>query len=595
MDSNMTVTTNKTIRAKTQTIWQGPQPTAPELGIDTPLPYLNDSWTIAARLLDKGRNLYRQGTGMRGRPNQAGGYPGAWLPTSLGRRAPLIWPWDERDIRHVAKMIAYLWAAEPGLVEEYEGNLFEDARILKNGDFCCHEYYHDPSRAVSPYVNHVTMYASGAADMPWLFGVTEMARRRIFSNISKLVQRTLDIFDPERSGLLNVGVGPDWPSRGFWGAHLGEPNHYPANYDGHNKLVIAGMALAVFVRRFLDAAQEVDAPETKSLQTAFDLLTRAIEGPAWNDLAQYYYLQRDENSDRWFMSMNGLCEESRETDVVPHYAAELCAIPERIQAVGRVIHCAILNKRVFPMPPRYPTHSWYSPAHPNGVDMGAEVGQLGAAWDTPYFHCVQVLERLGLQQAVQRAVLRRAEVIHRDQDCLESYRLDGTVDHTRFYNRDQYILSATAHLASIIEGLFGITPAKTGFAEVNLRPNLPLYRRHRHTEHASDWAGRDNRIRVRLGRRGTMDLVIRYDEAAEILTLRTSAIAIPAHIRLPLDLGSRFKRAFWGDQPITGSIEHGMDSDFLHVEHRLDGETLRIELNSHPQKGHGTTPQIHPE
>ena len=123
----------------------------------------------------------------------------------------------------------------------------------------------------------------------------------------------------------------------------------------------------------------------------------------------------------------------------------------------------MLKDRVFPMPTRWPTYSWYSPANPNGVDMGDDCGQIGGAWDTPYFHCVELLSRLGLQQAVQRAVFRRAEVIHRDQDCLESYYLDGTVDHTRFYNRDQYIVSATAHLSAIIEGLFGITPARDGF------------------------------------------------------------------------------------------------------------------------------------
>ena len=221
---------------------------------------------------------------------------------------------------------------------------------------------------------------------------------------------------------------------------------------------------------------------------------------AWSDKDGYYYLQRDDNADHWFLSMNGLCEESRETDVVPYYAAAVCDIPERVRAVGRVLHRALVHDRVFPMPTRWPTYSWYSPGHPNGADQGDDSSQIGGAWDTPYFHCVALLERLGLQQALQRAVLRRAEAIHRDQDCLENYYADGTIDTTRFYSRDQYIVSATAHVSAIIEGLFGITPARTGFAEVNLRPNLPLYRRHRHSTHPSDWSGRDNRICVRLAR-----------------------------------------------------------------------------------------------
>lgn len=151
-----------------QPAWKGPQPTASELGIDTPLPYLNDSWKVAVQLLDKGRRLYKAGKGMASYdPDCPGGFPGAWLPVSLGRRQPLVGIWDERDIRHAAKMMAYLWAEEPGLPQEFERNLFGDTRILANGDFLSH------NRVVEPYANHVTMYASAAADLPWCFGVSD--------------------------------------------------------------------------------------------------------------------------------------------------------------------------------------------------------------------------------------------------------------------------------------------------------------------------------------------------------------------------------------------------------------------------------------
>ena len=39
--------------------------------------------------------------------------------------------------------------------------------------------------------------------------------------------------------------------------------------------------------------------------------------------------------------------------------------------------------------------------------------------------------------------------------------------------RDRYGISAAAHMAAIIEGLFGITPAGFGFDEINIHPNLP--------------------------------------------------------------------------------------------------------------------------
>jgi len=258
------------------------------------------------------------------------------------------------------------------------------------------------------------------------------------------------------------------------------------------------------------------------------------------------------------------------------------------------MHDALTRERCFPMPQYFPTFSWYSPEHPNGVDMGEDCGQLGGAWDTPYFHCVQVLERVGLQQALQRAILRRAEAAVRDGDFLESYRLDGTVDHSVFFNRDEYVVSATAHLTAIIEGLFGVTPAKIAFREINIRPNLPLYRTHRHSMHPSPWAECDNRLRVRLGHVGRLDLVVRYDEDTEQVTVKTNAVGIPAHFRLPLDVAARFRSASWNGKPLDARVEQGMDSAFIYADHVLDGGTLLIQLDPHPGKGKGTTPSVHP-
>ncbi|HEY3418751.1 MAG TPA: hypothetical protein VGM23_17895, partial [Armatimonadota bacterium] len=305
-----------------------------------------------------------------------------------------------------------------------------------------------------------------------------------------------------------------------------------------------------------------------------------------------YYVQRDDNSGRWFHTLNGIRETSRETDVIPHYAAELCAYPERVRQVGRVLHEALTRERCFPMPQYYPTFSWYSPEHPNGIDMGEDCGQIGGAWDTPYFHCVQALARAGLQQALQRAILRRAEVAFRDGDFLESYRLDGTIDNAIFFNRDEYVVSATAHLTAIIEGLFGVTPASIGFQAINIQPNLPLYRAHRHTMHPSPWANRDNRLSVRLGAAGRLDLVVRYDENAEQITVHTNAVGIPAHFRLPLDVAARFNSAAWNGTPLEARIEQGMDSAFIYTDHLLDGGTLRIQLAPHPGKEKGSTPSV---
>lgn len=570
--------------------WQEPQQTPDWINIDTPLQYLNDSWKIAVKLLDKGRKLYHQGKGLGTTPDNPNGYPGAWLPVSLGRRAPLVYPWDERDIRHNVAMIAYLWAGEKGLPEEFEKNLWID-QINEDGDLICHD-----NTTGSPYIVHFSMYACAAADMPRYFGIVNSEiQNKLFKNVSNFIKRTFERFDPENSGFFNVGVGKDWYSRCFWGTHLGEPNHLPINFDGTSKYIPADMVFSILTKRYTDIARQFNAPEVNYFEESYQKLINAIEGLAWNDATNYYYIQRDDNSDRWNHSINGLYEDSRETDVVPYYASNGCEILERIKAVGRVIHHAIIHDRIFPMPTRYPTYVWYSPANPNGIDQGEDCGQLGGAWDTPYYHCVQILERLGFQQAVQRMILRRAEVIYRDHDCMESYRLDGTVDHSRFYNRDEYIVSATAHIVSVIEGLFGVSPAKNEYQEINIHPNLPLYRRYRHSTHASDWANRDNRLKIYLGKKGRLELVVRYDEDDEILTLKTNNLGIMGHIRLPLDFGNRYRSATWGGKPVEIRMEKGMDSDFICLSHQIDGDELQIKLVPHPQKGKGTTPVINPE
>jgi hypothetical protein len=566
-----------------KTPWSGPQLTSTDIGIDTPLPYLNESWRIGIALLDKGRKMYWENN----RDGKGDGHRGAWLPVSLGKRGHMSTSWDERDIRHQARLMAYLWADEPGLSAEFYQNLFVD-RINPAGEFQGHNRQ---SSGFQTTANVNTMYAMVCGDMLQYFDLSKTQADAVLKQAVAFAERVVREFDPEKSGLLNVGQSGNT----FWGTHLGEPNHYPVNYDPTNKAIVPTMAFAVFLKKAHAMAEKKGSAVAGPLAAMLSRTVAAIEGRAWSELNQYYYVQRDDNSGRWFHTLNGIRETSRETDVVPHYVAELCAYPERVRQVGRVLHNALTRERCFPMPQYFPTFSWYSPENPNGVDMGEDCGQIGGAWDTPYFHCVQALARVGLQQALQRAILRRAEVAVRDGDFLESYRLDGTVDHSVFFNRDEYVVSATAHLTAIVECLFGVTPAKIGFEEVNIQPNLPLYRAHRHTMQPSPWADRDNRLNVRLGQAGRLELVVRYDENAEQIAIKTNAVGIPAHFRLPLDVAARLKGASWNGQSVETRVEQGMDSAFIYADHVLDGGTLVVQLDRHPEKGKGTTPIVHPQ
>lgn len=561
--------------------WNGPKTTPDDIRIDTPLPYLNESWHIGIGLLDKGRKMYWENN----RDGKGNGHRGAWLPVSLGKRGHMSTLWDERDIRHQARLMAYLWADEEGLADEFYQNMFVDL-INPEGELQGHNRRCPKFPTVA---NINSMYAMVCGDMLQYFDLPKGRVEAVLKQALAFAERIVREFDPEKSGLLNVGQSGNT----FWGTHLGEPNHYPVNYDPTNKAIVPTMAFAVFLKKAYAAAERHNSSTAKKLEPMCRRTIDAIENGAWSELGQYYYVQKDDNSGRWFHSLNGIRETSRETDVVPHYAAELCPHDDRVRQVGRVLHDALTRERCFPMPQYFPTFSWYSPEHPNGVDMGEDCGQIGGSWDTPYFHCVQVLERVGLQQALQRAILRRAEVAVRDGDFLESYRLDGTVDHSVFFNRDEYVVSATAHLTAIIEGLFGVTPAKIAFREINIRPNLPLYRVHRHTMHPSPWAERDNRLNVRLGHAGRLDLVVRYDEDTEQMTVKTNAVGIPAHFRLPLDVAARFRSASWNGKPLDARVEQGMDSAFIYADHVLDGGALVIQLDPHSGKGKGTTPTVH--
>ncbi len=74
--------------------------------------------------------------------------------------------------------------------------------------------------------------------------------------------------------------------------------------------------------------------------------------------------------------------------------------------------------------------------------------------------------------------------------------------------------------------------------------------------------------------------------------------AVPGKVHLAeilfLKEGKPRDRVYRTAQAALDRLEKGMDSDFLHVDHLLDGGQLRIELAPHPQKGKGTTPLIDP-
>jgi hypothetical protein len=545
------------------------------VGVSTGNPQIDEAFRIATVLVDDMRRKYRE----------RGGLPG-WLPVSDGMRGPCVGKPDTRDSAHAVKMAAYLWGHEPGQAAIIEKAFYLDVIHPKTG--ATEDPGQPKAETVKQHVSNTSMQLRCAADGYDYFApgpqCAEAFRRAALT--ADWVQRE---YDAEESGLLDCHNGK---TRTFWGSHLGEPDHFPVNFDAKTKSVISTMAYCVWLQKLEKVTRKIGAPENSVFVRHLNRVRAALEEKAWSERDGYYFLQLDRASDQSYFSLNGQSEKSRETDVTPYYAAEGKIAVDRRNSVARWIDHALWNDRVFPMPIFYPPYAWYSPEHPIYIDGGRETFVLGGAWDTAYFHCVELLREAGLTDTLELAVRKRAESIVRDGDCTEWYYLDGTIDTARGYHRDRYLVCATAQIAATIEGLFGVTPAAPHFTEINIAPALPLFRRHRHSGSPSRYAGKANTLRVTLPEGRKLEMSIRYSEEDEILRVKVNALGIPAHFRLPVDLASRAEKVTWAGSEIPFRIEQAMGGHFVRVDRLLDGGELSVHLRPHPQRGQGTTPIV---
>lgn len=554
---------------------QAASPTPDWVSVSTGNSKIDEAFRISVTLVDDLRRQYHEINGTRG-----------WLPVSGGIRGPGVHVADTRDSAHAVKMAAYLWGHESGQAATIERAFFLDTIKAESGAL------QDPGQPKREVIRQAAvntgMQLRCAADAYRYFApgpqFSEALRRAALT--ADWVQQN---YDAEESGLLDSHNGV---THTFWGNHLGEGDHYPGNYDSKSKAVAPTMAYCVWLQTLERVAKLAAAPEAEVLAKHLTRVKTALEERAWSERGGYYFLQFDRIADKYFFSLNGSCETSRETDVIPYYAAEGAIAPDRQNAVARWIDKALWKDRAFPMPIFYPPYAWFSPNHPNYIDHCADGSVLGGAWDTPFFHCVELLRETGLVDTLELAVRKRAESIVRDGDCAEWYYLDGTVDNARGYHRDRYLVCATAQIAATIEGLFGVTPAAANFEEINIAPALPLFRRHRHSAPPAPYAERDNTLRITLPEGRRLELTIRYSESDETVRVTTNPVGVTAHFRLPIDLGSRVERVSWNGREVPYRMERKMEQDFVVVDHLLDGGELTLHLRDHPQKGKGTTPHI---
>lgn len=517
-----------------------PSQISPLVQISTPEKAIEDSFWISARLTNEMRQLAREHYGVDG-----------WLAVSDGKTQPQH-GYDPRDFRYGPKCAAYLYGDDASFALAMGERIFLDETDPNDGRILW-----DPTGQTAIHLAQVVKHFS---DYVVYGGQSEFVRLN-WHRVTKMAHWALGYYDRNSDGLIENG--PLMPNN-FWALIVGEAFNFPKVKNcADDIVVVATMEVCEFLQLMGRYATQQGLPDAAWFSARGAQFHDAIESHAFDTAAQYYYLLRRSAENRWYHSVNGICEDSRELDVTPYYSSIVSRNWSRAMRVAEYAQKVLFEYKIFPMPLQYPTYSWISP---NYTDPFSHIP--GGAWEESYYNCVRAWSHCRMLDAVYEAVRRRSEAQVRDKGCWESYTQDG---HP--HGRDRYGISAAAHISAVIEGLFGIVPSSFGFDEVDISPNLPM-----------EWAGRTPAsIQVALPGDGFLKYTWYCD-----LKART----IDIHFESDRDRGGNLRifvpgpvaSVRWNGQPISGTeydsavyIDHGM---FVFLRKPLRSEKLHIEFAS---------------
>jgi hypothetical protein len=514
---------------------------APDLAIGkdvhvaVPEKAIEESFRIAADLTEDMRRLAYQCYHRDG-----------WLAVSDGKNGPQH-GYDPRDFHFGPKCAAYLWGHDTTFAREMGRRIFQDqsdpsdGRLRWDGRNQCSIHLAQTAKHFSDYM---------------VYGGQDALVRDNWPQMLKTLKWGLAHYDPDQAGLIEQG--PFVPDH-FWALLVGEPYNFAAvDHCGRDVAVVSSMEVYEWLKLAAELAAAHNLPESAWLKSRAARAHEAIETSAWDPDAGYYYLLYRRPERRWQHSILRINEESRELDVTPYYAALLSGNPARAERVAAYARSVLLDRNLFPMPLDYPAYCWISP------NYGSAYGGIpGGCWEEGYYNCVRAWSECKMLDAVYEAVRRRSEAHARDGDCIEWY----TQDKGAARGRDRYGISAAAHLAAIIEGLFGITPAGFGFDEINIWPNLP-----------AKWAGQSASIRVTLPGNGFLEYTHRFDAAKKRVTLSVvTDRPRQAHFRLfaPLPVAG----VKWNSQRTRYvSAQQAGGGFFVYLDRPIRQDTLEIQL-----------------
>lgn len=496
---------------------------------------IEDSFQIAADLLVEMRRIAYQHYKHDG-----------WLAVSDGTNGPQP-SYDPRDFRFGPKCAAYLWGDDPGLISQMGDRIFFDEHD-KDGKLGW-----DYSRGQCGI--HIAQVAKHFSDY-LRYSERDKFVMENWDRLLKIIKWTLAEYDRNHDGLIEHG----WrvPNR-LWAYLVGEPeNSFIWDQTESDVVVVASMEVCEWLQLMADYGEAHHLPEKDWLQSKAAQMRSAIETLAYDSDAGYYYLLCRAKEKKWYHSGCGINEDSRELDVTPYYAAFVGGNDSRGHKVAEYARHVLMDNGVFAMPLSYPTYYWTCTNYPYHGFIS------GGCWEESYYNCVRAFSKYNMLDAAYAAIKRRSDAYAREGGCSEWFTLkQGTGS-----GRDRYGIAAAGHLSAIIEGLFGITPTRFGFAEINIWPAMP-----------PSWADQPATIAVTLPDGGFLKYTYLFQPKRKTVTLTIQTDKQrQGHFRIPVP--GLAKSIQWNEEQTRGDIRTRADGqwELLSLDRPFTKAVLKIEM-----------------
>lgn len=506
-----------------------------KVSISVPDKSIEDSFHIATDLLVEMRRVAYQHYKRDG-----------WLAVSNGTNDPQS-SYDPRDFHFGPKCAAYFWGDDSGLISQMGDRIFFDEHD-QDGKLG-HDYFRNQSAIhIAQVAKHFSDYLRYSGQDKFIMATWD---RQL-----KIIKWTLSEYDSNNDGLIENGRR--LPNR-VWAYLVGEPeNGFIWDQAESDVVVVASMEVCEWLQLMADYGEVHHLPETDWLQAKAGQIHDAIETQAYDSDAGYYYLVQRAKEKKWYHSGCGINENSRELDVTPYYAAFVGGNDSRGYKVADYARHVLMDNGIFPMPLSYPIYYWVCTNYP------FEGFIPGGCWEEAYYNCVRAFSRYNMLDAVYAAVKRRSDAIAMEGRCMEWYSLNKGIGG----GRDQYGISAAGHLSAIVEGLFGITPVKFGFAEINIWPAMP-----------PSWAGQPASIAVTLPDSGFLKYTYLFqsDTKTVTLTIETDKQR-QGHFRIPVP--GLIKSIQWNGEKVWGDIRKRSDGqwELMSLDRPFTKAVLKIGL-----------------